>query len=179
MRDLWTTITSAEVVDLGPHISDIALQLVAAAYAGVPDARTNGTCLITWHRARIRAYVEEHLCEPDLSPRTIADALKISTGYMHRIFRGGNESVARYVLRRRLEECHRALSDPMRLPRGVTSIAFSHGFNSLPYFCRTFRDRYGVTASDFQRFRTFGADTDPTDAGRPRTRRMSGQRLLT
>jgi hypothetical protein len=50
---------------------------------------------LTEHRMRIRSYIEEHLCDPDLTPESIAAALRITSGYLHRLFSDGHESIAR------------------------------------------------------------------------------------
>jgi AraC-like DNA-binding protein len=54
-------------------------------------------------------------------------------------------------LRRRLEECARAISDAAQRSRTVTEIAFLHGFNNASHFGRVFRERYGATPSDYRR----------------------------
>ena len=50
-----------------------------------------------------------------------------------------DETVARYILRRRLEACSRALLSPSQRGRTVTAIAFDYGFNSPTHFGRVFR----------------------------------------
>jgi AraC-like DNA-binding protein len=151
LRDFWSR---AQHELSPPHVSrfaGIGLQMVAGVYAGVPGARPDRSSRLTEHRIRIRSYIEEHLCDTDLTPKSIAEALRITPGYLHRLFCDGNESVARYILRRRLEECHRNLSDCMLSGRSVTHIAFQHGFNSLPHFSRVFRSHFGITPSELRR----------------------------
>ena len=133
------------------RFAEASLQIVASAYASVPDARPERSLRLTQQRLRIRAYIEEPLRDPDLTPQSIAEELHITRGYMHRLFPGDSESPARYILRRRLEEAHRALSDSMQAERSITRIAFDQGFNSLPHFCRVFRAHYGITPRDLQR----------------------------
>jgi AraC-like DNA-binding protein len=149
--------------ELDPHVAarfgELALQTVVGAYAGTPEARPERSTALVQHRMRIRAYIEEHLHDTELTPRSIAEALHITRGYMHRLFSGDSESPARYILRRRLEECHRALADSMQVGRSVTTIAFEHGFNSLPHFCRVFRARYGVTPREHQLRAVMSANT--------------------
>jgi AraC-like DNA-binding protein len=67
---------------------------------------------------------------------------------MHRLQALENETLARYILRRRLEECARALAAPLQR-RSVTEIAFLYGFKSATHFGRAFRDRYGVTPGKY------------------------------
>jgi transcriptional regulator GlxA family with amidase domain len=64
-------------------------------------------------------------------------------------------SFAKYVLRRRLEECRTALTSPIA-DRSVTDIALAWGFKSLATFHRTFREAFGATAGEL-RSRTGGA----------------------
>ncbi len=109
------------------RFAEASLQIVTSAYASVPDARPERSLRLTQQRLRIRAYIEQHLRDPDLTPQSIAEELHITRGYMHRLFPGDSESPARYILRRRLEEAHRALSDSMQAERSITHIAFDQG----------------------------------------------------
>lgn len=151
LRDFWDRAEHELTGDLARRFAEAALQIAASAYASVPNARPEGSLRLTQQRLRIRAYIEEHLRDPDLTPQSIAEELHITRGYMHRLFPGESESPARYILRRRLEEAHRVLSDRMQADRSITAIAFDQGFNSLPHFCRVFRAQYGITPRDLQR----------------------------
>jgi AraC family transcriptional regulator, positive regulator of tynA and feaB len=150
LRDFWNRAQHELSPLLLPRFAEIALQMIAGAYADIPDARPDGSSRVTEHRVRIRAFIEEHLCEADLTPKSVAEALRMTPGYLHRLFSDNGESVARYILRRRLEECHRNLTDCMQMGRSVTDIAFEHGFNSLPHFCRVFRNHFGATPSELR-----------------------------
>jgi AraC-like DNA-binding protein len=161
LRDFWSRGAQELSPQLAPRFAEIALQLMASTYAGIPDARPERSSRLTEHRVRIRSYIEEHLRDTDLTPKSIADALRITPGYLHRLFSEGSESVARYILRRRLEECHRSLSDCMQSGRSVTDIALEHGFNSLPHFCRVFRNHFGVTPSVLRQQAARGTSGDP------------------
>jgi AraC-like DNA-binding protein len=102
------------------------------------------------HRIRIVNYIEAHLGDPDLTPMRVAVACKMTARYLHHLFSHGSETVARYILRRRLEECSRALTIPSQRGRTVTAIAFDYGFNSPTHFGRVFRARFGVTPREFR-----------------------------
>jgi AraC-like DNA-binding protein len=131
--------------DVVARLADVALQLVASAYADVPAARADQSSLVTAHLVRIHRYIEGNLSDARLTPSAIAAALRITPAYLHRVFSVEHESVARYIMRRRLEECARALRDPMQNTRSITEIAFDYGFNSLAHFCRAFRAHYKMT----------------------------------
>jgi len=104
-------------------------------------------------REQIRQYIEAHLRDPQLTPMRVAAALHISTRYLHQVFNTDGETVARYILRRRVEECARALQDEAQVDSSVTDIAFRHGFNDASHFGRVFRAYYGTTPRGYRRQR--------------------------
>jgi AraC-like DNA-binding protein len=102
------------------------------------------------HAARIaeaRRYVDSHLAEPGLTAEKAAAALKMSVRQLYRLFEPSGESFARYVTRRRLEECRTALMNSVG-GRSVTDIALAWGFNSMPTFHRNFRLAFGASAGE-------------------------------
>lgn len=151
LREIWRS--SQEFLDHGAssRIADMTLQLLASAYSAVPRAKADRSWLSAAHRAQVIEHIEHHLSDPDLSPTTIAAALRITPSYLHRVFSGESGTISRYILRRRLEECARTLKDPLQTTRSVTDIAFALGFNSLPHFSRVFRERYDTSPSDYRR----------------------------
>jgi AraC-like DNA-binding protein len=100
---------------------------------------------------RIISYIEARLRDPQLSPARVAQACRITSRYLHHLFACETETVTRYIQRRRLEECARALIDAPGRGRLVTEIAFDYGFNSLTHFGRVFRSHYGMTPSAYRR----------------------------
>ena len=104
-------------------------------------------------REQIRQYIEGHLRDPQLTPMRVAAALHISTRYLHQVFNADGETVARYILRRRVEECAHALQDESQAGSSVTDIAFRHGFNDASHFGRVFRAYYGTTPRGYRRQR--------------------------
>jgi AraC-like DNA-binding protein len=66
--------------------------------------------------ARIRAFIERHLADPDLSPATIAAAHHISTRTLHKLYKAERHPVAASIRRRRLERCRLDLLDPAGPP---------------------------------------------------------------
>ncbi len=98
--------------------------------------------------AQAKQHIERHLAEPDLSPATIASALGVSVRSLHLAFEVEGTSVARTILRRRLEECRSTLvTDPHR---PITDIAFAWGFNSLSGFYRAFQAAFGAAPGDLR-----------------------------
>jgi AraC-like DNA-binding protein len=151
LRGFWTRCREDLDPIIVPRITRAILDLMASAYTVLPQAQSDRSSLATSHRIRIVNYIEAHLGDPDLTPMRVAEACKMTPRYLHHLFSEGTETVARFILRRRLEECSRALTLLSQRGRTVTSIAFDFGFNSPTHFGRVFRARYGVTPRDYRR----------------------------
>ncbi|MEU2394041.1 helix-turn-helix domain-containing protein [Streptomyces sp. NPDC007369] len=94
--------------------------------------------------AAVRAYVDEHLGDPGLSPRTIAAAHRISLRYLHRLFEDEGVTVGRLIRQRRVEECARELAGRGRTGPAVAAVAGRWGFVNPGHFSRAFKAVYGV-----------------------------------
>ena len=132
------------------RISAAILDLLGSAFASRPDAQAVYPATSPVWRVRIKDYVEAHLHEPDLTPTQIARALRISKRHLHSLFDEGDETIARHIQRRRLEECAETLADPSERGRTVTELALSYGFNNSSHFSRVFRARYKTTPRDYR-----------------------------
>ena len=149
--NFWHQRRSGDERFLSPHFGEAILDLIASAYAGLSQGALAGTSVAIARREQIRTYVESHLHDPALTPGRVAAAVHLSARRLHQLFEADGETVGSYILRRRLEECARALiAAPVR-GRLVTEIAFDYGFNSLTHFGRVFRNRYGLTPSEYRR----------------------------
>ena len=152
LRGFWRQCCEEEIdASVVPRMTNAVLDLMASAYTVLPQAQSDRSALSNAHRIRIVNYIEAHLGDPDLTPMRVADACKMTPRYLHHLFSHESETVARYILRRRLEECSRALTVASLRGRTVTAIAFDYGFNSPTHFGRVFRARYGLTPREFRR----------------------------
>lgn len=150
LRGFWRQCREEIDPNVAPRLTDAILDLMASAYTVLPQAQSARSSLTTAHRIRIMNYIEAHLGNPDLTPMRVAGACKMTPRYLHHLFSGESETVARFILRRRLEECARALTTPSQRGRTVTAVAFDYGFNSPTHFGRVFRARYGTTPREFR-----------------------------
>ena len=151
VQSFWSCRSEAVEPVVALRMSYTILDLIAAAYSSAPQVRCEQSSLVAAHRVRIIGYIEAHLRDSDLTPRSVAKACRITARYLHHLFANESETVTEYIQRRRLEECARALiAAPVR-GRLVTEIAFDYGFNSLTHFGRVFRNRYGLTPSEYRR----------------------------
>ncbi|HVE52283.1 MAG TPA: helix-turn-helix domain-containing protein [Ramlibacter sp.] len=101
-------------------------------------------------RDRIRAYVQQHLRDPQLSVDAIARALNCSRRHLYNAFGGEGESIAAYIQRLRLQACVRDLQQGGAHARPITDIALSWGFGNPSHFSRVFRDHTGKSPSEFR-----------------------------
>jgi AraC-like DNA-binding protein len=120
--------------------------------------------------ARIDAFIDRNLVDPELSPRTVAARHQISLRALYALFEQRGEGVAASIRRRRLELCRADLTDPTLRSRPLHAIAARRGFNSADAFARAFRARYGTGPHAFRRQAGTGPGAEPGPAPRPKVR---------
>jgi AraC-like DNA-binding protein len=150
LRNYWVECQQELETAAAERVGVAILDLLGAAYAEVPRAQSDRSSLSTAHRIRIINFIESHLHDPDLTPTRIAEACKMTPRYLHHLFSDQDETVARYILRRRLEACSRALVSNAQRGRTVISIAFDYGFNSPTHFGRVFRTKFGMSPREYR-----------------------------
>ena len=142
-------LTVAEGTRLGSTVLDLlATTLLTRLDRGrevPPDSRRRALL------HSVHAYVDEHLADPALSPRSIAAAHFVSVRLLHRLFESEQSTVADLIRRRRLERCHQDLLDPSQLEVPVAAIGARWGFTSAAHFGRLFQAAYGVPPATFRR----------------------------
>jgi AraC family transcriptional activator of tynA and feaB len=99
---------------------------------------------------RLKATIERLLIEHNLKPDRIAAETGISVRYANALLAEENWSIERYVNERRLERCRAALEDPGQDHRNIGEIAFKWGFSDLSHFGRRFKQRYGLTPTEYR-----------------------------
>jgi AraC-like DNA-binding protein len=151
LRNFWQLCRTEVDARNVPRITHAILDLISSAYATVAQAQSDQSALSTAHRLRIVNFIETHLGDPELTPTRIADACKLTPRHLHHVFSSEPETAARYILRRRLEECARALTAESCRGRTLTEIAFQFGFNNQTHFGRVFRARYGSAPSEYRK----------------------------
>ena len=145
LNDAIDECDSAEL----PGAIDNFCRLLALACGGRPSDQRAATQAAKLRR--MKDYVALHLSEPDLTPASVAAAMKISVRQLHLLFEPTGISFAEHVLGRRLEECRAILERPSRMARSITDIAYAWGFNNLASFYRAFRREFGVSPGELRR----------------------------
>jgi AraC-like DNA-binding protein len=141
----------------GARFGAALLDLITATLASRVDRET-ALPIETRERAllvRIRAFIEERLGDPDLSPPMIAAAHHISLRQLYRLFEGQGEPVASLIRNRRLRHSRQDLLDPALRDMPVSAIARRWGFSSPALFNRAFRAEYDVPPGEYRRLRAF------------------------
>jgi AraC-like DNA-binding protein len=138
----------------GPQLGQVVLDLLSALLAHelraegclAPETRQRGLML------RIRAYIEQHLHDPGLTPGTIAAAHHISLSYLHRLFSGDGDgvTVSAWIRGRRLERARRDLGDTALRHIPVHEIGARVGLNNPAVFSRVFRGAYGIPPGEYR-----------------------------
>ncbi|MFG1702586.1 helix-turn-helix domain-containing protein [Nonomuraea sp. M3C6] len=136
----------------GVRLGSAVLDLLAVALAGRAD-RVSAVPVETRQEvllARVRAYIEERLGDPALSPATIAAAHHISLRLLYKLFEAQETSVAGWIRQRRLDRCRHDLLDPALRSRPVSAIAGRWGFGNAAHFSRAFRAAHGMPPAEFR-----------------------------
>lgn len=137
------------------HVFLGLIDLLVASIEEAHDCTSNISTMAAW-AGKIRAYVEANLDDPDLTPATIARQFGISSRYLRLIFAtesdgpGGGETLRRFILRRRLEECANMLALPASSFGSITMLAYNWGFSDGSYFARRFGEYFGMAPRDYR-----------------------------
>lgn len=136
--------------DVHECLSRQLLETVALAFTHALGPYIASSAVVGGRYARARLFIEQNLSDPELGPHSVAQALNVSARYLRMIFAREGECISSYVLRRRLEETARQLTDPRWRGRSICEIAFAWGFNSAPHFSRSFREHYGMPPREYR-----------------------------
>ncbi|GAA4419678.1 helix-turn-helix domain-containing protein [Actinokineospora soli] len=168
LRELTAGTAKYGTADVS-RLTTIALDLLTALLAHELDSQ-NSLPQETHNRAllaRIHDFIDQNLADPDLSPATIAAAHHISTRHLHRLFQDQGLTVAARIRRRRLEHCHRDLTDPRLLSLPINGIAARWGFPDNARFSRLFRATYGLSPRDHRAMALKSRGCDRSTLGSP------------
>ncbi|MDP1942979.1 helix-turn-helix transcriptional regulator [Rhodoferax sp.] len=96
---------------------------------------------------------DQHLYrDPELSVKSLASALEVPEYVLRRLIlaRLGHRHFATFVNDYRLQEVTARMADPALNRRPILTLALEAGFGSIGPFNRFFRERYGMTPSEFR-----------------------------
>lgn len=133
-----------------PRMTALLGCMVASLFA-VPANKGQTSSTVVFQRHRLLQCIDDQLRNPQFNVARAADCCGISRRYVHLLMQGTGRTFTRYLLERRLAECH----DEIRATlggrvRSLTDIAFSWGFNDIAHFSRAFRNHYGQSPREFR-----------------------------
>ena len=99
----------------------------------------------------LRAAIDARLADPALDAQIVAAAAGVSVRYANALLAQQDMSIMRLVHAKRLEQCQKALEDPLQTHRMISEIAYGWGFTDMTYFARRFKAAYGLSPSDWRR----------------------------
>jgi len=126
------------------------LEMLSMAYAIGFEQQPEGSAIVLSRQTEVVRYIEDNLRDPELSPASVATALRISPRYLRTLFAARGEKASTYIVRRRLEECAKQIRNPSWTGHTLTEIAFAWGFNSPAHFTRTFHEHFGMPPREYR-----------------------------
>lgn len=100
---------------------------------------------------RLKAYIERHLADRDLTIERIANVEQCSVRSLHRAFQEElGCSISEYIWQRRLSRCAEDLRSRKHAHRSLTDIAFAWGYGSSAHFSRQFKSAFGMSPRLFR-----------------------------
>ncbi len=118
----------------------------------VPPPTANASDLALAHayrtrEAAVRAYIEDHLNDPELGVDQLCRVFAMSRRTVYRMF-AGDGGVARYLTERRLARAFGELSAASPSRGLIYAVAERNGFVDQNHFSRLFRNRYHIAPSE-------------------------------
>lgn len=153
LRCLWAQTAEGLPAELGSALINSVLHVAATAYAGEHGFAIDESAVRSVRKTQVKRFIEARLRDPDLSVGGIATGMGVSSRYINRVFADEGESILAYILRRRLDECARQLTNPLWQGHTATKIAFAWGFGSTAHFSRAFKAHFGATPNEYRRVR--------------------------
>ena len=141
-----------EVVGERAHslLARSTVELIQALYVEEDDRGTRCGRGTEDLRRDVSSYIDANLGDPELDVASIADAIPVSRGYLHRLLAAKGTTVRGTIRARRLERCRRDLLDPAFAGEPIARIATRWGFVSAAHFSRVFRTAFGESPSELR-----------------------------
>ncbi|WP_232667202.1 helix-turn-helix domain-containing protein [Pseudonocardia sp. TRM90224] len=136
----------ANAAGLGDCVADMVRMVFSADRSSTANIDRPVDALFT----QVTAYVDVHIADPALTPRSLAAAHFVSPRLLHRTFAERGHTVAGWIRTRRLDTVARDLSDPALAARSIRAVAASRGFTDTPHFNRLFRQVHGCTPGEYR-----------------------------
>ena len=147
-RDPGTTLADSAASIVATASVDLVRALMVSAARDVRQTRqVMAETLLT----RVRAYVRQHLADPDLGPAMIASVHNVSVRHLYGVCSAAGFSLEQWIISERLAGARLDLLSTESRHRPIAAIARRWGFRDATHFTRRFKARYGMLPSQWRR----------------------------
>ena len=153
LQSLWGELERGPAGRCAPFIVSPLIGVLATAFSVAFTADVASSAGAAARREQARGFIEENLRDPELSLSRIAQGLEISPRYLSMLFSTEPETVADYILRRRLEQCACHMVNGPWADTPITGLAFAWGFNNASHFARVFKRHFGLAPRDYRQMK--------------------------
>lgn len=154
LRDLVRGLPAAideSMKDAHSYVSEAVVDLIAANLRTLQAATEPvPSRLQRYQEERIKAFIQEHATDSELTVSRVAQALDMSVSAVYRAFETQHVCVAEMIWLERLSAARAALRNRSFASKSIKEIAFESGFSDAAHFSRVFRQRFGITARAFR-----------------------------
>jgi AraC family transcriptional activator of tynA and feaB len=155
------TLSQLQANRISNHVLDLVALCLDQQHASGTNRR--GTSHQHTLLNRLQLFIDQNIDDEGLSISTIARAHSISIRYVRKLFEREGTSVGRWIRLRRLERCRIDLEDNHCRERTIAEIAFSHGFQNITSFNRTFKAQFGMAPNAMRSRRHGDRQSDSID----------------
>jgi len=130
---------------VAPQLGEQLLDLLSLAFNQGDQRNVDETSVRSGHLVRMKRYIDDHLSDSSLTPALVAEAASISPRYAYQLFESENQTIASYILGRRLNRCENMLTDIQFRHLSITEIAHMWGFKDASHFGHAFKRKYHMS----------------------------------
>tara|TARA_R110001599_G_scaffold353462_1_gene592925 strand:+ start:25487 stop:26464 length:978 start_codon:yes stop_codon:yes gene_type:complete len=140
----------SNVADTPDELSENLVNMIAMAFSSsvILEQRGEHSLARDAIKRRVRQYIDNNLRNPELCNTQIAEAQRISTRYLHKLFEEEDQTLHSLILTRRMDKAREILTSSEYDAHNIETIAYNIGFNSAAHFSRAFKKHFGKSPSD-------------------------------
>ena len=141
---------------LGPALASEVARLVAILLRGEEEegdeagAAEGGRRGTDWLYREIVSRIRGCDAETPLNAAQVAQQLRISPGYVHRILARHATSFGEQLREAHLQQAYEMLADARLNHLTIKEVMYRAGFSNFSHFCYAFRQRFGCTAGELR-----------------------------
>lgn len=130
-----------------PSVQESLMILVNAALSGATLTHEQCISITLSMRQRIVEYIDQHLTDSLLSPKTIMQHFRLSHSHLYRIFEA-DKGVAHLIRNKRLDFAYRMILRRQGLKLSLKELAYKSGFSNRSQFSRFFQERFDINPKE-------------------------------